>query len=298
MGCLFGGLLHEGGLNVTLLDVWREHVDAINRHGLRILGHGGDRSVFVRARTSPHEVGKADVVLVQCKAFQTTEAVRQAASIFGKETLAISFQNGLGNEEAIGEVLGMERVLGGLTVRAGTVVEPGVIRNYSDLPTYIGELTGGTSSRARRIAAAFTEAGLETKVSQNIVRDLWKKLLINVGVSASSAIAGLNVRDTLSVPELLEIAMEAVDEAASVGRAAGVDLDADETRKMLARIASEGGTSENRSSMCVDLMKRRQTEVDYINGVVVRLGRTHGIPTPVNKTLLAVVKGIEKSFTI
>ena len=297
MGCLFGGLLHEGGLKVTLVDIWREHVDAINRNGLRILGHGGDRSVFVRATTKPTEVERADVVLVQCKAFHTTEAVRQAASIFGKDTVAISFQNGLGNEEAIGEVVGIERVLGGLTVRAGSVVEPGVIRNYSDLPTYVGELTGGISPRAELIGAAFSQAGLKTKASENIVRELWKKLLINVGVSASSAVTGVSVRDALSVPELLEIALEAVDEAAAVGKAAGVELDANATREMLSQITGEGGTSENRSSMCVDLLNKRRTEIDFINGAVVRLGRTYGIPTPVNKALVAVVKGLERTFT-
>jgi 2-dehydropantoate 2-reductase len=296
MGCLFGGLLREGGLNVTLVDIWREHVDAINRNGLRILGHGGDRSVFVRATTKPAEIETADIVLVQCKAFHTTEALRQAASIFGNNTVAISFQNGLGNEEAIAEVVGIERVLGGLTVRAGSLVEPGVIRNYSELPTCIGELKGGISARAKRIADVFTQAGLKTQASANIVRELWNKLLINVGVSATSALAGLNVSDALAIPELLQVALEAVDEAAAVGRAAGIDLDASETRELLSRITGEGGTSENRSSMCVDILKKRRTEIDYINGAVVQLGKTYGIPTPVNKTLVAVVKGLERSF--
>ena len=122
-------------------------------------------------------------------------------------------------------------------------------------------------------------------------------MLINGGVSASSAVTGVSVRDALSVPELLEIALEAVDEAAAVGKAAGVELDANATREMLSRITGEGGTSENRSSMCVDLLNKRRTEIDFINGAVIRLGRTYGIPTPVNKALVAVVKGLERNFT-
>jgi 2-dehydropantoate 2-reductase len=297
MGCLFGGLLHEGGLNVTLVDVWRQHVEAINRNGLTILGYGGDRSISVRATTEPTEVETADVVLVQCKAFHTTEALRQAAPIFGTDTVAISFQNGLGNEEMIGEVVGAEKVLGGLTVRGANVVEPGVIRNYSDLPTFIGELPGGVSARAERVATAFTRAGLETKASENIVRDIWKKLLINVGVSATSAVTGTKVSDALAVPEVLEVALEAVDEAAAVGKAAGVELDIGETRKLLSRITGQGGTGDNRSSMCVDLVNKRRTEIDYINGAIVQVGKKYGIPTPVNNTLVAIVKGLERSFT-
>ena len=126
MGCLFGGLLKEGGLNVTLVDVWREHVEAINRDGLRILGYGGDRFIRVPAVLSAEALPAADVVLVQCKARHTKGAVEASLTLFAEETVAISFQNGLGNEEVIGEVVGMERVLGGLTAQGAGVEAAGV----------------------------------------------------------------------------------------------------------------------------------------------------------------------------
>ena len=115
MGCLFGGLLAEGGLDVTLVDVWQEHVDNINRDGLKMVGYGGDRVIPVRATTQPGDLAPVDVIFVQCKAVFNKDAIRRAANLIGDNTAVISFQNGLGNEEVLAEVIGDEKVLGGLT---------------------------------------------------------------------------------------------------------------------------------------------------------------------------------------
>ena len=147
MGSLFGSQLAAGGLDVTLIDIWREHVAAINDGGLRIVGHRGEHRVNVAATTNPAARGAADVVLVQCKAASTTAAVRSAldAGLFREDTVAISFQNGLGNEEIIAAVLGTERVLGGVTAQGASIEGPGCIRSYADLPSQIGEMEGGAS---------------------------------------------------------------------------------------------------------------------------------------------------------
>ena len=152
MGGLFGGLLKEGGLDVTLIDIKQDHVDAINRDGLKIVGYGGDRFIPIRATTDPADAGVADVVIVLTKGMDTVTAVTGAKGVFGDDTVAISFQNGLGNEEAIAGVIGAGRVFGGVSAQGATVVGPGVVRNFSDLPSYIGEMAGGLSERAERIA--------------------------------------------------------------------------------------------------------------------------------------------------
>ena len=296
MGALFGGLLCEGGLDVTLIDVWRDHVETINRHGLKIVGYGGDRYIPVAATTDPDSVEPVDVVLVQCKAVYTVEAVKSAHHLFGDDTVAISFQNGLGNEEIIGEIIGGHRVLGGVTAQGASVIEAGVVRNYSDLPSYIGEMEGGLSERAERIAAAFNRAGLKTHASPDIRHNIWKKLMHNIAVSPTSAIANLTINQVVSLPELRETAFDALNEAALVAKAEGVDLDVDETKEMVMSIAGEGGTGHNKSSLCVDILKQRPSEIDVINGAIVRLGVKHGIPTPVNKTLVAAVKGLESHY--
>ncbi|MEM7030478.1 MAG: ketopantoate reductase family protein [Chloroflexota bacterium] len=296
MGCLFGGLLSEGGLKVTLIDIWQAHVDTINRDGLRLIGYGGDRYVPITATVDPKNVKPVDVVLVQCKAAFTTEAIQNAKHIFRADTVAISFQNGLGNEEIIGDVIGMEHVLGGVTAQGSSVAAPGAVRNYSDLPSQIGEMSGGISERAKQIAAAFTAAGLQTTASANIRFDIWKKLLANIALSPTCAVANLTINQVMRHPELRETAFNALDEATIVAKAEGFEFDANETREVLMQIAGAGGTGDNKSSLCVDILNKRPSEIDMINGMIVELGKKHHIPTPVNKTLVAAVKGLESHY--
>ena len=296
MGCLFGGLLAKGGLAVTLIDVWQEHVDRINGNGLQMVGYGGDRSIPVRATTDPSGLEPVDVLFVQCKAPYTKEAVGRVLHLLREDSVAISFQNGLGNEENIGEVTGMERVLGGVTAQGAAVEGPGAVRNFGDLPTHIGEMGGGVSERARRIAAALDKAGLQTSAVADIRQAIWKKLLANIAISPTSAIANLTIKQVFALPELKETAFEALDEAVEVARAEGVDLNVAETREVIDQIAGPTGTGDNKSSLCVDILNRRPCEVDVINGAVVKLGRKHGVSTPVNKTLVAAVKALESHY--
>ncbi|MDG2286720.1 MAG: 2-dehydropantoate 2-reductase [Alphaproteobacteria bacterium] len=296
IGGLFGGMLREGGLKVTLIDRWAEHVDAINTRGLRLVGHGGDRDIQIAATTDASEVGPVDVVIVQTKAMHTIEAVKAADALFGPETVAISFQNGLGNEENIGSVIGMDRVLGGLTAQGAMVTGPGVVHNYGDLPSYIGELEGGLSERAERIAAAFTAAGLETHASAELRKVMWKKYLANVALSAASGSTNLNSQQMMAIPELRAVCIGAMEEAALIAAAVGISLSDQEKQEILAPLISLEGTGASKSSLCVDLLNERPTEIDTIAGAVVRLGREHGIATPINQTLVAVIKGKESHY--
>ena len=298
MGSLFGSQLAEGGLGVTLIDIWREHVDAINNDGLRIVGHRGERRVTVAATADPASCGAADVVLVQCKAASTTAAVRNAldAGLFHDDSVAISFQNGLGNEEMIADVLGAERVLGGVTAQGASIEGPGCIRSYADLPSQIGEMEGGVSERATAIARAFSEHGLETVASADIRHDIWKKLMVNVSVSAMSGITNLTIGAAIAIPELHRMCYGAVAEAVPVACANGVQMSHEESREVLDMVTGPGGTGANKSSLCVDILNRRPTEIDVINGAVVTRGERYGIETPVNATLVALVKGIESHY--
>jgi len=226
----------------------------------------------------------------------TVAAVERAKCVFGDHTVAVSFQNGLGNEEAIAGVVGAERVLGGLSAQGATVEAPGVVRNFGDLPTYLGEMQGGLSERAEKIAAAFTGASLKTSASADIRRDIWKKLLANVSLSPVSGSTNLNTREIMAIPELKAVSLAALEEGTQVARAAGIDLSDAEKSAVLEKIIGKGGTAEAKSSLCTDLLNKRPTEVDYINGSIIRLGREHGVPTPVNDTLVAVVKGIQSHY--
>lgn len=298
MGSLFGGLLAEGGLQVTLVDPWKEHIESIQRNGLRMVGHGGDRHIPVNATSSPSSVKSADLVFVQCKANFNADAAQSLAHLFAGETntVAISFQNGLGNEEELAEYFGEYRVLGGLTAQGANIEAPGVVRNHAELPSYIGEMSGGVSERVRQIAALLSKHGLPTEASENIRQDIWRKLMANIAISAVSGITGLNIGQIFNQHLADAASFAALDEAVTVANAAGVPLDADEAREILGKIAGPDGTPGNKSSLRVDIENERPSEIEYINGAVVKLGKKHGVAVPVNETLVTLVHGLQAHY--
>jgi len=298
MGGLFGGLLAEGGLDVTLVDAWPEHIERIKQKGIRIVGVGGDRDIPVKATTDGSEVKAADVVLFQCKAFANEGAANSVKHLFGNGTVAITFQNGLGNEQKLGAILGADNVIGGLTAQAGLAEGPGIVRNFGDLPTHIGEFGGGLSDRTVAIAKAFTAHGLPVTASAEIKREKWKKLLGNVALGAISAVTDLRSFEIMRIPELQEIVFRAVDEAAAVAKHEGVALDVAEARSVLMTLVdtSGGGTGNSKSSMREDIIRKRPTEIDTIHGAVARLARQHNVPVPTIDTMVAMVKGVQSVY--
>ena len=298
MGSLFGGLLAEGGLEVTLIDPWKEHIECINRDGLKMVGFGGDRSIPIGATTNAKDVKSADIVFVQCKANFNAAAAESVRHLFAADTntVAISFQNGLGNEEELAEYFGEYRVLGGLTAQGANIEAPGVVRNHAELPSYIGEMSVGVSERVRQIASVLSSAGLPTEASENIRLDIWRKLMANIAISAVSGITGLNIGQIFNQHLADKASYAALEEAICVANAAGVALEVDEAHEILAKIAGPNGTPGNKSSLRVDIENERPSEIDYINGAVVKLGKKHNVPVPVNETLATLVHGLQAHY--
>ena len=303
MGSLFGGLVAEGGLDVTLVDPWREHIEAIRQRGLRVVGHGGDRRISVEATTDPASVRSADIVFVQCKANFNAAAAASVRHLFAEggdagsgDIVAISFQNGLGNEEELAGYFGSDQVLGGLTAQGANIEAPGIVRNHAELPSYIGEMKGGITKRTRSIAKILTDANLPTEASENIRRDIWRKLMANIAISAVSGITGLNIGQIFNGHMADDVAYAALDEAIAVARACGIELSSGEAREILEKIAAPDGTPQNKSSLRMDIENERPSEIDYINGAVVKLALEHGIAVPVNEALLALVHGIQHRY--
>jgi len=247
----------------------------------------------VQATTDPQDVGRVDLVVVLVKSFKTREAIEQAQPLLGPETLVLSLQNGLGNEEILIGAVGKERVVGGRTHAAGLLLGPGhVAAGHRGKVTYVGELDGAESERVRRVAQEFTRAGLKTEASANIVGMMWDKLAINVATGAWCGVSGLPFGGLRELPELKACAVEAVREAVAVARAAGVTLSLTDPEAIWTK-AHTGLPGELKSSILQDLEKGAPTEIDFINGSVVRVGERVGVPTPVNRTLVAAIKGIE-----
>jgi 2-dehydropantoate 2-reductase len=296
LGSAIGGVLTEAGNEVWLIDRGQAHVDAINAHGLRLRQDGVDRAIPARARTSVDGIGAADLVVVLVKSFHTRGAIEGAGALVGPETVVMSLQNGLGHEEILAEVVGREKVLAGKTYVGGVLLAPGhAIAGVRGKLTLIGELDGRVTQRARRIADTFTRAGLETTVSENIMGTMWDKLLVNVATGALCAITRLPYGQLYALPEIEACAIAAVAEAMAVAAANGIRLSIATPRDAWT-LAAEGMPAEFKTSMLQSLEKGSATEVDFINGSVVRWGERSGVPTPVNRTLVACLKGIERGL--
>lgn len=294
LGCAIGGTLASAGSDVTLINSSKAHVDAINRDGLRMKIGDAERVVKVRAALDCTGLEAPDLVIVLVKSFHTRSAIEGALSIIGPHTALMSLQNGMGHEEILAEVAGREHVLGGKTYVGGVMLGPGrIIAGAQGKRTSIGELDGRVSERAKAIAAEFDRAGLPCEVSDNIMGVMWDKLLVNVSTGALSGITGQVYGSLYAVPEIEATAIAAVAEAMAVAEASGVKLSIKAPRDAWL-MAAEGLPYEFKTSMLQSLEKGSITEIDFINGSVVRAGRKYNVPTPVNQTLVAAIKGIER----
>jgi 2-dehydropantoate 2-reductase len=296
LGSAIGGTLAAGGSDVVLVDPYQAHVDAVNVRGLRMRTGDGERTVRVRAAVSCQGLEPVDLVIVLVKSFHTREAIERAQAIVGDHTVVMSLQNGLGHEDILADVVGDARVMAGKTYVGGVFLGPGhVVAGVADKETLIGELDGTISARARTIAAEFERAGLRTIVSDNIVGTMWDKLLVNVATGALAGITRLPYGELYQVPEIEACAIAAVAEAMAVAKAKGVALSIREPREAWVKAAA-GLPDDFKTSMLQSLEKGSATEVDFINGSVVRWGARCNVPTPVNQTLVAAIKGIERGL--
>jgi 2-dehydropantoate 2-reductase len=296
LGCAIGGVLTEGGNEVWLINRNAAQVEAMNCRGLLLRDGGVDRSVRVHAATTAKDAGVVDLVVVLVKSFDTRQAMDAAKSLVGPQTMVLSLQNGLGHEDILADVVGRERVLAGKTYAGGTQLGVGhVLVGTRGKDTHIGELDGRITERVQRIAQVFSAAGLETIVSDNILGAMWDKLLINVATGALTGITRLSYGDLYQQPELEACAVAAVAEAMAVAEASGIVLGITEPRDAWVK-AGAGLPYEFKTSMLQSLEKGSVTEIDFVNGAVVRWGEKCGVPTPVNQTLVACIKGIEKTM--
>lgn len=294
MGCLYGGKLSQSQENqVYLLDIWKEHIDSINKHGL-IMEEDGETLVYKDVKASLHaaDIGHVELAIVFVKSTLTQIAVHEAREIFGQETLVLTLQNGLGNLDIIGDEVGHVNVIGGTTAHGAYMKAPGRICHAGFGKTIIGELGGKKTDRIQEVAKVFQSVGLETEISSNILGLIWDKLIVNVGINALTAITGLHNGELLDHPELLEIMKEAIDEAVSIAKSKGIKLSDQDPYIHTLQICRN--TANNKSSMLQDISNKRRTEIDMINGGILREGQAQVIPTPVNMVLTNLIKHWEK----
>jgi 2-dehydropantoate 2-reductase len=293
MGSLFGGLLTLSGEEVWLTDIWKDHIDTIRSKGLTMEERGKAQTIHVNATTDAASLGKADLVLIFVKTYHTEKAVSDALVLQDENTVFLTLQNGLGNEEAICKQVGRKKVVLGVTGQGATLLGPGHIRHAGWGKTYLGELDGRMTDRVNQIARIFQKAGIETGVSSHIHDLVWEKLFVNAGLNALAAITGLKNGEILDHPETLRLLEALVSETVEVAKRKGIQIETSPMERVKAVIEA---TRENRCSMGQDLDRKRRTEIDAINGAVVREAERLGISVPYNQMITHLIKVIEKRF--
>jgi 2-dehydropantoate 2-reductase len=293
MGSLFGALLTLSGEDVWLVDIWKENIDAMCSNGLKVEDRGKVQIIPVKATTDVASAGKADLVLFFVKTYHAEKAVSDVWSIQKEETVFLTLQNGLGNEETICKKVNRKQVILGVTGQGATLLRVGHIRHGGAGKTYLGELDGKITDRATQIAQMFHRAGIETEVSSHIHDLVWEKLLVNVAVNALAALTGLKNGQLLDYPETVRLMEALVSEAVEVARRKGIQIDEQPMSRVKAVIEA---TRQNRCSMGQDLDYKRRTEIDAINGAVVREAERLEISVPYNRMITDLIKVIEQSF--
>ena len=292
MGCLFAARLGRAGLDVRLLDHRPDRAAELDRRGIRVEAEDGGYEVRIPTTAGPLDSEPA-FALVCVKSHQTAEAGRTMRDLVPGDPVVVTLQNGLGHVETLEEIFGAGRVLGGVTSEGATLLGTGRIRHAGRGETVVGprKAAGGAVDR---LVEAFNRAGFESR-SVEQVRDLiWGKLLVNVGINALTALVRLHNGRLPDLPGTRQVMERAVAEAAAVAEAGGVRLPYPDPLARVIQVCR--ATAGNVASMLQDVLRERVTEVDYINGAIVREGTALGVPTPANETLTSLVQSVQETY--
>ena len=294
MGSLFGGRLSLAGHEVVLYDVYRDHVEKVVRDGLAIedASTGAVAMSHPRASADPKAVDGSNVLVFFVKSTATEQAAAQFAAFAGPDTIALTLQNGLGNEGIIRRFFGPQRTAAGVTSQGATFIGPGRIRHAGKGPTHIA-MSDGKNEKLAALAEALASAGFETHVEKDVAVLVWSKLVINVGINALTAINGQPNGKLLESVEAKAVMADLVAEAIAVAEASGVRIAYDDPLAAVYDVA--GRTGANRSSMLQDFDKGRETEIDFMNGAIVREAAAKGLDVPVNLTITRLIKMLERA---
>jgi 2-dehydropantoate 2-reductase len=295
IGSLFAAHLAKGGeVEVYAFDVSQAHVEAINRDGLRLSGAAEMHVRLAKASTHPADLPVCDYGVVATKAIHTADAIKAAACCFGANSAVCSVQNGVGNEELIAEHV--KYVIRGTTFPAGHVAAPGHVGFDIKGDTWIGpfEPSNTAVERVQELAGYLTRGGMNTIPLEDARGAQWTKLIFNAATNPVGALTRLHHGAASRFPPTGELFEALILEGEAVARAMGIELHGN-SRALVSKGANAPG--KHRASMLQDVLASRTTEVDFMNGAIVKWGETFGVPTPLNKAMWALIKGLEHGWT-
>ncbi len=285
MGSLFAAKLAPHA-ELMVLGTWTQAVETINARGICLERDSETEIVRVRATTDPRSVHAMDLALIAVKAHQTERAARWANAILKRDGIALTLQNGLGNFEILAAHIGAERAAMGVTMQGATLLGPAHVRHAGQGSTTLAA-TASTQRAVEQFAALLNRAGMETHLAHDVSGLMWGKLVVNSAINALTAIYRKPNGWLVENPEARALLSAAAQETANVARALGVQLPYADPVERALQVAT--ATAANKSSTLQDVLRGAPTELERINGAVVREGKRLGIPTPVNEKLLRIM---------
>jgi len=293
MGSVYAGLLASAGHEVWAVDTWRDHVEAMRAKGLHLEGASGDRTVKVNATMTASDAGVCDLVIIATKARDVETAARAAKPLLGPQTLVLSIQNGLGGPDVTASVLGRERVAVGVVGGFGASMRgPGHAHHNGMELVRLGELSGPVSPRLEAVADVWRSGGFKVKCFDDIDQLVWEKLICNVCYSGTCAVTERTVGEVMADADAFKVASGCAAEAYAVARKRGIKLGLDD---VVAYVRDFGSKIPNaRPSMLLDLMAKRRSEIDAINGAIPPAALAVGLAAPYNEVISGLVRAKER----
>mgnify|MGYP000371513334 CR=1 FL=1 len=288
LGCYFGGRLAHSGIEVSFVGRGA-HLEALKRNGLRIESPLGDVHLpDIMATDNPAEIGPVDLVIFVVKLYDTEEAARAMAPLLGPDTAVVSFQNGIDGWQRIGEIVGGQRVVGGLAVIPADIRAPGIVRHNSSFARLVfGEFDGSSSERCAALERMLKTAGVDAELVGDIDARIWDKFIVLSALSAATAVTRLPLGPILDDPRARPLFEQAIEETAAVGERLCPSLSEGAAERARALAATFPPTM--RASMLDDLERGKRLELDHLSGAVVRLGAQAGIATPTHAFVLSAL---------
>ena len=296
MGSAIGAMLHKAGNDVTLVDVSRPAIEAVRSRGLIIQNKAGEQeTVRIAITEQVASIGVVDLLLVFVKCYHTEAAVKNALPIIGPKTTVLSLQNGWGNGPRIAGIVGKERVVLGVCYHSATVLAPGHVLHAGQGKTFVGELDGSDSPRLQQIVKMFNAASISIEPSGQVLKEIWSKLALNVATLPTSSSVRVTADHLLDTPEMQDLMKELLREVVAVANAQNIPLDFNERWDAITGLLRKLAPN-TKGSMLQDVEARRQTEIDVMCGAIVEAGTQVNIPTPYNRAMIGLIKGLEATF--
>jgi 2-dehydropantoate 2-reductase len=295
MGCLFAGLLskHKTGNEIWLLDKSAERARRIKSTGIIIEGSTNIKQP-VNITADAKSIGISELVLIFTKSYDTESALSSIKPVLGNETNVLSLQNGIGNLQLIKDAVGEDRTVCGITSHGATYISEGRLKHAGIGETIIGKPNGKIFRDLRHISNLLNDSGINTKMSKDINSVIWSKLVINSGINPFSAICRIPNGALLKHEGIKELMRQAVIESTKTAKKNKIKLIYDDPLQKVESVCKV--TSDNISSMLQDILRRKRTEADFINGAISRYAKSAGIKTPVNDMIMQILKAIEQSY--